>query len=204
MSGNLSAMADTVDLEPAARQTAGIVEHVEDSQLGDETPCGASTVGDLVDHVNGLARAFAAAAHKDLGPMTATAPVPDAANLEPDWRTTTPAALAILAQAWTEPAAWDGMTQAGGVSLPGAVAGNIALNEVVIHGWDLARATGQPYQPDDATLNACMRSLTQMYPPEHLDRRQGIFGPPVDVPPEAPVLDRVVAFSGRNPHWRPR
>jgi len=103
-------MADTVDLEPAARQLASVVAHVQDSQLGDETPAGASTVGDLVDHVGGLAQAFTAAARKDLGPTTSTAPAPDAKHLEPDWRTTIPAAVTALAQAWTDrqPFGWEG------------------------------------------------------------------------------------------------
>jgi uncharacterized protein (TIGR03086 family) len=196
-------MADTVDLEPAARQLADVVEHVQDSQLGDQTPAGASTVGDLVDHVGGLARAFTAAARKDLGATTAAAPAPDAKHLDSAWRTTIPAAVTALAQAWTDPSAWDGMTQAGGVTLPGAVAGRVALHEVVLHGWDLARATGQPYQPDDTTVDACLTSLSEMYPPDDLDRRQGIFGPPVDVAPDAPALDRVLGLSGRSPDWSP-
>jgi hypothetical protein len=43
-----------------------------------------------------------------------------------------------------------------------------------------------------------------MCPPEELERREGIFGPPIDVPPDAPLVDRVVAFSGRDPGWIPR
>lgn len=34
---------------------------------------------------------------------------------------------------------------AGGVDLPRQVAGLVALDEVVLHGWDVAKATGQPY-----------------------------------------------------------
>ncbi len=37
------------------------------------------------------------------------------------------------------------MTKAGGVDLPGEVAGLVALDELVVHGWDVARATGQAY-----------------------------------------------------------
>jgi uncharacterized protein (TIGR03086 family) len=93
------------------------------------------------------------------------------------------------------------MTQVGGVSLPGEVAGQIALNEMVLHAWDLARAIGHPYQQDPASLEACLSSLSVMYPPEDLERRKGIFGPPIDVPEDAPLVDRVVAFSGRDPKW---
>jgi hypothetical protein len=44
------------------------------------------------------------------------------------------------------------MTRAGGVDLPGDVAGQVAVNELVIHGWDVARASGQAYEVDDASL----------------------------------------------------
>ena len=195
-------MAEMVDLGPAAGRLSDLVKGVGDDQLSLATPCGDSTVGDVLDHVGGLAQAFAAAASKDLGAMTATPPAPDAGRLNPAWREQIPTHVARLADAWTDPAAWEGMTQVGGVSLPGDVTGRIALNEMVLHAWDLARATGQPYEQDPASLEACMASMSAMYPPEDLERRRGIFGPPVDVPTDSPLVDRAVAFSGRDPGWR--
>ncbi len=195
-------MTEIVDLGPAARRLSDLVKGVGDDQLGLPTPCGDRNVGDVLDHIGGLAQGFAAAAKKDLGPMTATPPAPDGGRLSPSWRDEIPNHVARLAEAWKDPAAWEGMTQVGGVSLPGDVAGRIALNETVVHAWDLARATGQPYDPDHRALEACMASLSAMYPPDHLERRRGIFGPPVDVPTDSPLFDRVVAFSGRDPGWR--
>jgi uncharacterized protein (TIGR03086 family) len=197
-------MAEMVDLGPAAGRLSDLVTGIGDDQLGLPTPCGDRTVADLLDHVSGLAQGFAAAASKDLGPMTATPPAPDGARLSPAWREDIPNQVARLARAWTEPAAWEGMTQVGGVSLPGEVAGRIALNETVLHAWDLARATGQPYEQDQNSLEACLASLSAMYPPEHPERREGIFGLPVDVPTDSPLVDRVVAFSGRDPGWHGR
>jgi uncharacterized protein (TIGR03086 family) len=158
----------------------------------------------MLDHVGGLAVAFAAAATKDLGSVTATRPAPDGARLGTAWRAEIPRALTALAQAWTDPAAWEGMTQVGGVTLPGEIAGQIALDEAVLHAWDLARGTGQPYQQDPATLEACLAAMTSMYPPDDLDARKGIFEPPVPVPNDAPLVDRVVAYSGRDPGWTGR
>jgi uncharacterized protein (TIGR03086 family) len=197
-------MAEIVDLGPAARHLSDLLERIDDNQLGAPTPCGESTVGDILDHVNGLAQAFAAAATKDLGPVTSTPRAPDAARLSPGWRVDIPNHTATLTQAWMDPAAWEGMTQVGGVSLPGEVAGRIALNEIVLHSWDLARAIGLPYQQDPGLLETCLASLSAMYPPEDLERRKGIFASPVDVPADAPLVDRVVAFSGRDPRWNPR
>jgi uncharacterized protein (TIGR03086 family) len=196
-------MAHMVDLGPAAQRLSDLVTHIDDDQLGAPTPCGNQTVGDVLDHVGGLAQAFAAAAHKDLGPVTSTPPAPDGARLGDSWRADMPVHLSALASAWAEPAAWDGMTQVGGVNLPGDVAGRIALNELVLHGWDLARGAGRPYKQDEGSLEACLESLLAMYPREKPESREGIFGPPIDVDEEAPLVDRVVAFSGRDPGWRP-
>jgi hypothetical protein len=43
--------------------------------------------------------------------------------------------------------------------------------------------------------------MTGMYPPDDLDARKGIFEPAVPVPDSAPLVDRVVAYSGRDPGW---
>ena len=193
-------MTAMVDLTPATRRLAELVRHIDDDQLGAPTPSDIR-VAAMLDHVGGLAVAFAAAAAKDLRSVTATAPAPDGDRLGIAWRTEIPGALTALAQSWTDPAAWEGMTQVGGVTLPGEVAGQVALDEIVLHGWDLARGTGQPYQQDPATLKACMAAMTAMYPPDNLDTRKGIFGPPIPVVDYAPLVDKVVAYSGRDPRW---
>jgi uncharacterized protein (TIGR03086 family) len=113
-----------------------------------------STPADLVDHVGGLSLAFAEPASKATGPGGSQAPSADAPRLGDDWRIQIPQAVAALAEAWRDPAAWTGTTEAGGRKLPGEVAGLIALDELVIHGWDLARATEQPYDCDEPTLEA--------------------------------------------------
>ena len=115
---------------------------VTDQQLTLPTPCEKLRLDELVAHVGMLALAFTAAAGKDFGPLTDTPPT-DGAQLDADWRTAYPQRLAALATAWRDPDAWQGMTRAGGIDLPGEVAGSVALAEVVIHGWDVARAIGQ-------------------------------------------------------------
>lgn len=194
-------MPEMMDLVPAARQMAALLRGVGNDQLAAATPCEQSTLGDLVSHVDGASRAFTAAATKDLGPATAAPPPPDGGQLGSDWRTRIPAQLEALAAAWADPAAWQGTTEAGGVTLPADVAGRIALNELVLHGWDIARASGQPFACEPRSLQACLESLTVMYPPDQPQRREGIFGPPVEVPADAALVDRVVGLSGRDPVW---
>ncbi len=188
------------DLTPAARAVADLLPGIGDDQLSGPTPCPDYTVSDLLFHLLGLSTAFAAAARKDIGPLTATPPESTAFDLPPDWRTQLPARLDELVSAWREPQAWEGQTQVGGVHLPGAVTGQFGLNELVIHGWDLARATGQQYDPGDAGARVSYDLMSASADPA---TRPPIFGPVVPVPAEAPWLDRAVGMSGRNPAWEP-
>src|ERR1700689_4364841 len=110
-------------LGPAAEGMSALIAAVPDEMLGRPTPCPAYRLGDLIDHVGGLALAFAAAGAKNRGPLPGSAPSGDAARLSEDWRTRIPRNLSAMAAAWRDPAAWTGMTQAGGGELPGKVAG---------------------------------------------------------------------------------
>jgi len=189
-------MSAHYDLTPAARRMAQFVDAVPDGFLGQPTPCEHYTVGDLLDHIAGAAVAFAAAASKE--PL-AGGPAGDAANLGPDWRERIEGNLGILADAWSNPDAWTGMTCVGGVDLPGDVAGVVALDELIIHGWDLATATGQPAAYDGAELEA-VHAMVQRFRSSGID---GLFGPVVAVPSDAPLLDRIVGLAGRQPGWLP-
>ncbi|MEV7547385.1 TIGR03086 family metal-binding protein [Streptomyces sp. NPDC089915] len=190
----------TFDLGPQAALVARLVSGVPDGALAGPTPCPAYAVGDLLGHLAGLAVAFGDAARKDLGPTTDTPPG-GAPPLPGDWRERLPRALGELAEAWRDPAAWTGMTRAGGVDLPGAVAAAVAADELVVHGWDLARATGQEYAPDAAALAASHGFLLAVA--EESGGGQGVFGPVVPVPEDASLLDRTVGLSGRDPGLTP-
>jgi uncharacterized protein (TIGR03086 family) len=184
-----------IDFTAACERTANLLKNVTDEQLNGPTPCERLSLRDLVGHVGGLASAFTAAARKDFGPLTDTPPV-EGAPLDEDWRTSYPQRLAELAQAWREPASWEGMTRAGGVDFPGEVGGIVALTEVVIHGWDVAVATGQDYDVDSPTLEAMLPQLTATAEQGPVE---GLFGPAVPIAEDAPLLDRVIALSGRDP-----
>ncbi|MEW1999682.1 TIGR03086 family metal-binding protein [Streptomyces coelicoflavus] len=190
---------DTLDLGPQARILARLADGVRDDRLADPTPCPDLAVRNLLGHLTGLAVAFRDAARKDLGPTTDTSPEASVPDIGPGWRDELAKVLAELADAWRTPEAWTGMTRAGGIDLPGEVAGAVVADELVIHGWDLARATGQEYAPDAAALRAAYGLLAAAA--EESDRDQGIFGPVVAVPADAPLLERAVGLSGRDPGW---
>jgi len=186
-----------IDLTKACSQTSDVLAKVTDEQLAQQTPCEKLRLDELVAHIGMLALAFSAAAGKEFGPLTDTPPT-DGAQVDADWRTSYPQRLAGLADAWRDPDAWQGMTRAGGIDLPGEVAGSVALAEVVIHGWDVAAATGQPYDCDPATAQACLQHLAQF----DAAGTEGMFGPAVPISDDARDIDRIVALSGRDPVWR--
>jgi uncharacterized protein (TIGR03086 family) len=187
-----------IDMTSACQRTAQVLANVTDYQLTASTPCEKLSVDELLAHVGGLALAFTAAARKDFGPLTDTPPTFDG-GLEDGWRTAYPRRLAELAAAFGDPAAWEGMSRAGGVDFPGEVAGMVALTEVVVHGWDLARATGQPYDVDTATADAVLPHVAQFAAEDPVE---GLFERAVPVPEDAPALDRIVGMTGRDPAWR--
>jgi uncharacterized protein (TIGR03086 family) len=196
-------MTTAVDLRPGARRLAELVARVSDDELPLPTPCPAYTVGDLIDHVGGLALAFTAAARKDLGPYVEQTPSGQAARLEPGWRARIPADLQALAMAWGEPAAWSGMTRIAGMDSPAEMVGLTAADELVVHGWDVARATGQSYACEPELLDAAQRFLNMFASPDAPAGPDVPFGPSRPVPDEAPMLDRVVALAGRDTSWSP-
>src|SRR5690242_20745042 len=163
----------TIDLEPATRRLAELVRTVPDDRLDAPTPCAHTSVGALLNHIDGFGIAFTSAARKESASGQASF---DGSHLGDDWRNRIPQRLDALAAAWREPDAWTGMTAAGGLDLPGEVAGVIALDEVVLHGWDVARAIGRDYDVDDASLEAIHGFVAQFSAPEQEAQRQGLFG----------------------------
>jgi uncharacterized protein (TIGR03086 family) len=84
--------------------------------------------------------------------------------------------------------------------LPGEIAAVVALEELVIHGWDVACATGQAYECEDAELGVVNGFIAQIANADPAVRGDAYAGP-VRVSDGVPYLDRVVASSGRDPHW---
>ena len=190
------------DLEPATCTLADLVAGVGDAQLDGPTPCPGTSVGAMLDHMAGFALAFTAAANHTESPGGSRPPSASASRLADGWRTVIPARLAELAAAWSDEAAWSGMTKAGGQDLPSDIAGVIALDEVVVHGWDLAIATGQPYAVEPQLLDV-VHGFVRGSAEQNPHGTPGPFGPPIFVPDNAPLLDRVIGLAGRDPNWAP-
>jgi uncharacterized protein (TIGR03086 family) len=184
---------DTIDFGPATRTMAGLVGEVRDDQLNDPTPCPDWTLADLLRHIGGLTLEFTASAQKEPTPARA------GDGLTQGWRHRIQDDLAALAEAWTIPAAYEGETHAGPVTLSGAETARVALNEVTVHGWDLAHATGHPYPADPDAVEECTRFVAAFDAPANDDG--GLFGPPIETAGDAPAIDRLVGMTGRDPAW---
>jgi uncharacterized protein (TIGR03086 family) len=188
------------DLEPAAREVTRLVNGVRDDQLDDPTPCTSYTLGDLLHHVRGLAEAFTVAGRKEQ-PAGGSKPPPrgDASLLPNNWRGETADWLSRLAETWSDPAAWEGTAWIAGFEAPASAVGITAANELVVHGWDVARASGQQLVLDGTALAPCREFVEMMSGPGSEEARGDAFGPALPVPVGASALDELVAGNGRDP-----
>lgn len=185
-------------ISAAADHMLALTATVADADLDRPTPCGDMDLAALLAHVDGLSQAFAAAARKDFGPLTSTPPDPAESRLSSEWRDDLHRHVRELADSWNDPAAWDGMTQAGGVDLPAEIMGMVALSELVLHGWDVARAADIAFDIPDEILQVV---FDFHHPPQPQEERDGMFGPVIAVPDDAPLVDRLAGLAGRDPRW---
>lgn len=187
-----------IDLAPAADRLMALITEVGDDQLDDPTPCTGRTVRELLGHLLGLTLAFRAAAAKERGPLTDTGPDESGwPQARGDWRERLAEQLPALVTAWYPDEAWQGGTRVGGVDLPGEAAGVVALGELVLHGWDLARSVGSPYECDHESARLLAIYVEGFDP----TGTPGMFGPAVEAGADADVFEQVLARAGRNPAW---
>ncbi|MET8155013.1 TIGR03086 family metal-binding protein [Sphaerisporangium sp. NPDC005289] len=169
----------------ATEQTARLVRGVRDEQLSLPTPCEKFDVKNLISHIEWVAEMFESLARK--GPRTVQGP----------YAGDFPERAERMLAAWTKPEAWEGTSDMG---LPMATLPELWLVDMVVHGWDLATATGQEYEPDAEAVSRAERFTDQMV---EMGRQRGAFGPPVAVPDDAPPFARLLGLIGRDPAWTP-
>jgi len=181
-----------IDLTSACDRMTALLKCVTDDQLSAPTPCAGYTVADLVEHVDMVSRGFAALARRD----AEEAARGGRATADQGWRDDVAAQVRTLGEAWHDPGAWQGSTDAGGLELTNEGWGRVALTEMVVHGWDLAQATGQTVDLPEATLRACLDHVAAFVPNAPVP---ALWGPAIAVSADAALIDRIVAVTGRNP-----
>jgi uncharacterized protein (TIGR03086 family) len=192
------------DLDPATKRLCALIADLPEQDLSRPTPCTEYSVGDLLDHLAGVTVAFGGAAVKATGESSTMGPWGDASHLDPEWRTQLPQQLRNQAAAWGNRDAWVGTTRVAGQEQPGEVTGIILLGELVVHGWDLARGAGLPYEFDANGLIPLHGLISQTFGPTADPAARGeAFQPAVAVPADASMLDQTLGMLGRDPAWTP-
>ncbi len=128
-----------IDLKPACDQMIRVVSGIATEQLAAPTPCTEYTVGELIDHVDLVTQGAMALA------LGISLPSTGYSHLEPDWQDAVIEHLQALGEAWDDPAVWAGSGNVPASDLSNTTWGKITLTELVVHDWDLAKATGQPF-----------------------------------------------------------
>jgi uncharacterized protein (TIGR03086 family) len=191
-----------VDAEPAGGlaqaldATGQLVAGVRDEQWLDPTPCPDWNVGDLVGHIVGGNRMFAGILRGERPGAPGTGPPAGSGqpgrDLAGDYRE---AASELLA-AFSRPGVLEEMFTVPFGTVPGSVALHLRISELLVHGWDLARATGQPARFPDALaeqeLEFSRRALAEV------PVGRSPFGAPQPAPADAPLIDQLAACLGRT------
>jgi uncharacterized protein (TIGR03086 family) len=186
----------------AADQAGRALAAVPADRLTAPTPCRDYDVRALLDHLAWAAvLSQRSATRTPFEPdWTGAVPAPFLSGLPAErWAAAIVPELAAAADAWADPAAWDGETLMGTAPMPAAVVGPMMLAEFVLHGWDLARAVGAPYDVADELGRS---TLAAVQPLAGMGRDGGWYGAEVDVPADAPAFDRALGLTGRDPAWR--
>lgn len=191
-------VTELVDLGLAATELKRILAGATSTSFSHPTPCADFTVGDLLEHCRMAAATLTAAAERGGSDR-----VGDSRSATEDLPTRVAAEIDQLVIAWREPDLMEVQnTTAGGITMPVEFHNMIAVQELLLHGWDLAVATDQVYGPDPATVSRLHTFLREAAADSPRDG-SGPFGPPVEVPEGATALDHLLALSGRNPRWQP-
>ena len=182
---------------PAADPVVAVVEAVKPDQLELRTPCSDYDLRGLINHFAGTTVWLERMGRR----LPPDADDPFGANSDVttgDWQTLLVARIRAVAAAWHEPSAWEGSIE--GVQLPAAMIGDMALTELLIHGWDVAAATGQQVDYGDAAAREVHRCVAET---AQLGRQMGAYGVEMPVSGDASVFDRTLGLAGRDPNWTP-
>jgi uncharacterized protein (TIGR03086 family) len=182
------------EMTSAAAETARIVAGVAPGQLADPTPCTDWDVRALLNHII-LWTAYSAEQRAHGGSVAEELMSKDFAA-DPGFADDYAAQVAKALAAWSDQAAWDRELNVMGSATPAADVAELLIAETVLHGWDLAVATGQKYRCDDATAAVVLRAVAAQ---AELYRQYQGFADPVTVADDAPAFDRALALSGRVP-----
>lgn len=178
----------------ARERAVPVMRGIPDAALGAPTPCAEYDVRALVGHLFQVIVQFQRLAAKEASAFGEAA---DVVAESPDWRELLVRETDRLEAAWSAPGAEEGTT--GAMDMPARLVGSMALLDLTVHVWDLARATGQDFPGADEAVVAELAGAVEELGP--MARRTGVFGEPVPEGEGASAFERLLARTGRAPSW---
>ena len=194
------------EMAAAATEAAKVVSGVPEGTLDAPTPCGDWDLRTLLNHTilwtsySAERRAHGESVAEDLMTKDFTA--------EPGFRADYARQIDRAVRAWSDPKAWAGELGVMGDATPAADVGAMLIMEMALHGWDVAKATGQEYNADDAVAEALLgiveaqAELFRKYQ-GFADAIEAPVGATAPAPATASAFDRALRLSGRDPNWQP-
>jgi uncharacterized protein (TIGR03086 family) len=170
-----------------------LVAGVKPNQWDNATPCDQWTVRDVVNHVVGGGQMFAATFAGQSVDIPA-GPMPDLVGDDPVGALD--GALQAFEDAANTPGAMENMVVLPFATLPAQVALDIGKFDLLVHCYDIASATGQPFDPPAEVVSEGFQAAHMIIQPEM--RAAGAFGAEVPAPAGATPLEQMLAFSGRT------
>jgi uncharacterized protein (TIGR03086 family) len=185
-------MEQATTLETVLANTTRLVEGIDPEQWDDATPCDQWTVRALVTHTVGVMANFRNGANGD--PLAGD---PDDFDLGPDPVATMRGLAAANVAAWRCRGELDSAISLGENEFPGMVAMNINTLDAYVHGWDIAKATGQEAQLDDGICVGLLGFSRQVVP--EAPREGDNFHAVVATGESASAADQLIGYLGRQP-----
>ena len=164
-----------------------IVDRITPDQLQRATACAGFTVEGVLEHMIAGATSFAPAFRGEAAEGEA-----GGGSVHERWRQ----AMFDLLNAVRSPGAQARTVSAPFGEVPGSVFARFVALDGLVHGWDLATATGQPYGPSDDLVREVHAFARQALTDAMRDG--DTFAAPADAPPDAGPMERLVAFTGRQ------
>lgn len=178
-------MEPLAQFEQLGHSLMPVVAGLDPSQLDDPTPCAGFTVRGVLEHMIGGGTMFAAAYRGEEPPEPDVSdPIGGAQRM-----------LLELADAIASPGALDRTIPAPFGEVDGASFARFVVLDGLVHGWDMAVATGQAYAPSDELVAAVQAFAEHALEPM---RDGDTFGDPVEPAAGATPIERLAAFTGRR------
>lgn len=185
-------------LRRALSQAAAVLTAVDPGELAAPTPCRDWDVRSLIAHLAVAdLRNFLVSARGESPDWSAPAP-----ELAGDWSAQFDQDARALLDAWEHADPDRAVPGPGGVQTPLGSRADQQIAELAMHTWDLATATGQDVVLDSEVAEYALAWSHGMLRPEFRGPDKA-FGPEVPTASDAPAYDRLAAWFGRNPQWRP-